>query len=306
MISWEDLIYIADLFEREPQRHLSLLGGEPTLHPHFVDYVLYLTTRRFHTTIFTCGIMSPKRLKEAVEALKSVDDALYSFVVNLNHPDMSTPSETERIEAFLSEFGKQSTLSFNIFTLAFEMDYLFDYIERFNLRRHIRLGLAHPIPGEKNLYIPPDSFDQMAEKLSSYVPRFIEHNVSAGFDCGFPLCNFTDEQIGKFFKLGKGSGTSPVKFVCNPALDIGPDMTVWSCFPLSRYHKRSLYEFNSVQEVIEYYKTFHRDVRNSEAGIYPKCEQCVYRENEQCAGGCLAHILNRQEAAGAAAKGTTA
>jgi radical SAM protein with 4Fe4S-binding SPASM domain len=296
MLSWEDFIYIVDLFMSDPRKHLALLGGEPSLHPHFVDFILYLNARNFHTTVFTCGIMSPKKLEEAASSLNDIPEEKYTFVCNLNKPDMSSDAETKRIEAFLTQFGPRVTLSFNIFHLDFEMDYLFDYIERFNLRRHLRLGLAAPIPGENNKYIEPDSFSAMAERLCSYLPMFIEHNVSVGFDCGFPLCVFTDEQLGALLRHSKGGGAKMIKFGCNPALDIGPDMSVWSCFPLSRYHKRSLYEFNSITEVYDYYKEFHQDVRKTKAGIYPECEECMYRENNQCAGGCVAHILNKQEA----------
>jgi len=294
-ISWEDLIYIADLFEVDRSNHLSLLGGEPTLHPDYVDFVLYLAERKFHVTTFTCGIMSPKRLEEAVTHLKQLDDKQYNFVCNLNHPDMSTDKETERIEAFMKEFGQQTTLSFNIFHLDFDMQYLVDYITKFNLVPHIRLGLAHPIPGENNKIIHPKDFDTMVERLESFMPQMIENNVSVGFDCGFAMCNFTDAQLGKFLRLARSGDGRSIKFVCNPALDIGPDMTVWSCFPLSRYHKKSIYEFNSVQEILEYYRDFHKKVREEQTGIFKECADCHFKECGLCAGGCLAHILNKTE-----------
>ena len=44
------------------------------------------------------------------------------------------------------------------FTLDATMEYLFEHIERYGINRHIRIGLAHPIPGEKNLCIKPDQF----------------------------------------------------------------------------------------------------------------------------------------------------
>ncbi len=291
IIQWEDLIFIADLFELSQEKHLSLLGGEPSLHPDFVDFILYLVERRFHVSVFTSGIMSERKRKETVESLKPFSGEKINFICNLNHPDMSTDAETAAIEAFLSEFGTKTTLSFNIYQIPFQMEYLFDYIERFQLKRHIRLGLAHPIPGQDNLHIPPADFDQMVKCLVSYIPDFIKHSVSAGFDCGFPLCVFSDSELGKFVKLEKGNGGKMVKFVCDPAIDIGPDMSVWSCFPLSNYRKRSLYEFNSVQEIREYYKQLHVDTRKKTTGVFNSCEGCTYFENGSCSGGCLAHIL---------------
>jgi MoaA/NifB/PqqE/SkfB family radical SAM enzyme len=45
MISCENMIYLADLFQSAGDKNISLLGGEPTLHPDFPDFVLYLLER---------------------------------------------------------------------------------------------------------------------------------------------------------------------------------------------------------------------------------------------------------------------
>ncbi len=293
-ISWEDFIHVADLFEGSHERHLSLLGGEPTLHPQFVHFVLYLLARNFHVNVFTSGIMSEDKLAEARASLKGIDTQQLTFVCNLNDPASSFPSETGRIQDFLETFGVQTSLSFNIYRTDFTMDFLFEYIERFKLKRHVRLGLAHPIPGEHNQYIPPEEFGTMVDQLFSFMPQFERFDVSPGFDCGFPLCVFTDEQLGRLLRIQKGEG-SGIRFVCNPALDVGADMAVWSCFPLARYKRRSLYEFNSANEVREHYKALHVQVRQERGGVFPACTTCVHRANEHCAGGCLAHILNQAE-----------
>lgn len=294
-LQWEDFIYIVDLFSQKQPNHISLLGGEPTLHKDFVDFVAYLFNRKFTVTVFTSGIMSQTKLDKLKATIDQFPNQHVNFVLNLNHPNMSTDKENERIDSFLEVFGENTTLSFNYYTLNMDMDYLFDYIEKFNLVRHIRLGLAHPIPGENNMCIPTENFDEMTEHLASYLPKFMKHNVTAGFDCGFPLCSFTDDQLGKFFKLEKGSAGKSTKFVCNAALDIGPDMTVWSCFPLSKYHKKSIYEFDSVDDIYAYYQNLHKEVRAKQAGIFDECDGCIYKENEKCAGGCLAHLINRDE-----------
>jgi hypothetical protein len=296
-ISWEDFIHVTDLFEASQERHLSLLGGEPTLHPHFVDFVLFLHARNFNITVFTSGIMSEERLAEARACLDEKSVPELKFVCNLNDPESSTEKETGRIVEFLKAFGPQTTLSFNIYRTDFIMEFLFEHIERFNLRRHIRLGLAHPIPGEHNKYIPAERMGEMVERLFSYMPLFERFNVSPGFDCGFPLCAFSDEQLGRLSRIQKGEGSS-IRFVCNTALDIGADMSVWACFPLARYKRRSVYEFNSVVEMREHYKAMHTRIRSEGGGIFPACTTCIHRSNEHCAGGCLAHILNRVEAGG--------
>lgn len=294
MLAWEDLIYIADLFEISHEHHMSLLGGEPTLHPEFVNFILYLIERNFKLTVFTSGIMSPKKLEEAEKYLVPVDDKKLSFVCNVNSPGISTKKEIERVSEFLKIFHSKSVLSFNIYNIDFDMNFLFEYIKKFDLKRNIRLGLAHPIPGVANEYISAENFDTLMERLASFLPHFESKKIAAGFDCGFPSCKFPDEILGRFVRLSK-SDSHFIKFVCNPIVDIGPDMTVWSCFPLSNINRKSIYDFNSLLEIRDHYLKLHNTVREIETGIYDECRTCPHLETKQCSGGCIAHIISKKE-----------
>jgi radical SAM protein with 4Fe4S-binding SPASM domain len=286
-LSWDNLIYIADFLEISGHRKVSLLGGEPTLHPQFVDFTTYLIERKFHVNIFTSGIMSNEKLLESQRDLSGFTLEKLSFTCNFNHPDISTKDETERIHKFLSAFGHLTTLGFNIYKTEFDFEFLIQTINNFNLRRHIRIGLAHPIPGEVNTYIPAEEVKKIVRKFTSFFDLFERFKISPGFDCGMPMCIFTDEELGRLLQLNKGS----LSFGCGPAIDIGPDMKVWSCFPLSNIHKRSLYEFNSMQEIDSFYKELHDKIRSEIGGIFEDCDNCTHRFNDLCRGGCIAHSL---------------
>jgi len=293
-LSWDNLIYIADFMELSGERKIALLGGEPSLHPHFVDFTSYLLERNFHVNVFTSGIMSKDKLAEAKRFLGKYPIENLTFTCNMNHPDISSPIERERVEDFLTAFGHLTSLGFNIYQTGFDLKFLIEYINKFKLGRHIRFGLAHPIPGETNKSIPVDKLKEMAVKFVSHLELFEENKVSPGFDCGMPMCVFTDEELGRIFKLNRGM----VSFGCGPAIDIGPDMMVWSCFPLSGIQKRSLYEFNSLQEIGSFYRELHMKIRKKAGGIFKDCEGCVHRANDVCKGGCIAHSLgDRKEEA---------
>jgi radical SAM protein with 4Fe4S-binding SPASM domain len=289
ILSWENLIYIADLLETSGWKSLSLLGGEPFLHPYFVDFVLYLIERGLHVNVFTSGVMSERMFMEAADALSGIHPEKLSFVCNINNPKSTPFSELENIKRFLKHFSHLTTAGFNIHTHDFEMDFLFQFINEFGLKRHIRIGLAHPIPGKKNIYIHPENLQKMADRFMSYVPVFERLKIEPGFDCGMPLCLFSDEQLGRLFKLNRGN----IVFGCGPALDIGPDMTVWSCFPLSNFQEKSLFDFNSMQEIVDFYESLHKKIRIESGGLFEKCDTCLYLENGLCKGGCVAHNLSR-------------
>jgi radical SAM protein with 4Fe4S-binding SPASM domain len=195
----------------------------------------------------------------------------------------------ENIKRFLFTFGHLTTLGFNIYRYNFDIDFLFEYINKYGLKRHLRLGLAHPIPGQTNAYIKPKDFDKFTVHFREYMKKFETYNVEPGFDCGFPLCFFSDDDVGKLFKLNRGR----VGFNCGPAVDIGPDMTVWACFPLSNYKKKSIFEFSSMQEILKYYMDMHEKIRAENSGILDECGYCPHFINKLCSGGCLAHSLNK-------------
>jgi hypothetical protein len=190
MLSWENLIYIADLMEASGDKGLSLLGGEPFLHPNIVDFILYLLERNFHVNVFTSGVMSKKMFSDAERALGNIHPDRLSFVCNLNDPGITPSSELKCIRNFLKAFGHFITPGFNIYRCNFNMDFLFQYINEFGLKRHIRVGLAHPIPGEKNVYIKIKDMQKMANRFMSYAPLFERFRIEPGFDCGMPMCLF--------------------------------------------------------------------------------------------------------------------
>ena len=288
ILSWENLIYVADFMEASGDKRISLLGGEPSLHPNFIEFIVYLLERNFHVNIFTSGIMSEEKLIEANRVLSGINPERLSFVVNLNNPKISTFSENESVKRFLKVFGHLSSPGFNIYKTDFDLDFLFQYINQYGLKKHMRLGLAHPIPGKRNKYVGIADMKKMAGRLLEFEQQFERFQVSCGLDCGMPLCIFTDEQLGKLYKISQGH----LNFGCGPAVDIGTDMSVWCCFPLSDFHKKSLFDFDNIREVVEFYRDKQNLVRSEVSGIFEECDNCIQAKNRLCSAGCAAHMLS--------------
>lgn len=204
-LTWDNLIYIADFLEGSGEHHISLLGGEPLLHPQIAEFIIYLSQRGFFVTVFSSGIMPESKFDDfALKILSRGQELKLGFVCNVNDPRLSKKSELEEVRKFLSVFRERCTLSFNIYRLDFNMDFLVDYIIDYGIGRHIRLGLAHPIPGAKNLYIQPKDFHIVKEILMKSFEKMYQLDIVPGFDCGFPMCMFSDEELGKIFKYTLG------------------------------------------------------------------------------------------------------
>ena len=290
-LSWDNLLYLADFFEASNEPNFSLLGGEPTLHPDFVEFVLYLQERGFHVTVFTSGILSESKLTETAEYLSRINPEKLSFVCNLNAPELSTAGQLKRIEDFFRAFRDHTSLGVNIYQLDFDLSYLFDAFIKFGIRKNLRIGLAHPILGENNMFIKPADMRTMAERFMSFMPMFERYKVIPGFDCGMPLCVFTDEELGRLFKVCRTN----IKFGCGPAIDIGPQMDVWACFPLSGYLKRSIYEFDDMREVAAFFKNQHHATRIEASGLFLECDSCELFDEQLCMGGCVSHQLSQMK-----------
>lgn len=289
LMTWEDLIYLADLIEAFGKGNVSLLGGEPTLHPEFIDFALYLVERDFTVTIFTSGIMSQEVLEEADRSFRHIPIERLSFVCNLNDPRSSPPAENERVGKFLETFGARVMAGFNIYRTEFDMSFLFDHINRHGLRRDLRVGLAHPILGAKNSFVRISDIEKTIRRLCSYFPLMERLRIKPGLDCGFPLCKFSDRELGWLYKFGGGHNM----FECGPALDIGPDMSIWPCFPLSHFHRKSVFDFDSLGDILKFYSEIHNTVRTESSGIYEECDTCNLRRDRLCAGGCISQLLIR-------------
>jgi len=291
VMSWENLVYLADFLAASGEKSVSLLGGEPTLHPHFVDYVLYLVERNFNVNVFTNGIMSPSRLTELKDYLGALSADRLRFVCNLNNPRQTEEpeSQTKKIHEFLSAMGSWTQPGFNIYRVDFDLEFIFEFVQRYGMKRRLRLGLAHPVPGTSSMHIKPQEMGEVIERLFSYRPLLERFQLDFGPDCGFPICKFTDEQLGWLYRSGGGD----LRFECNSAIDITPDMSVYACFPLSKLYRKSIFEFDNIGQIAEFYSGIHKKIRKEVPGIYPECDGCIQMSKGICSGGGSCQLVNR-------------
>ena len=105
--------------------------------------------------------------------------------------------------------------------------------------------------------------------------RCDELDITLGFDCGFILCMFTEEEIGKLQLYGANFKSS-----CGSPIDIGTDMSVWACFPLSTFAKG--YQLKDYETIKDLNQSFEKQFgRLYNAGAMDKCADCKYRRRKQ-------------------------
>lgn len=277
-----DNIQKAMSFLKKSEYHtFSIIGGEPTLHPQFKDIINLAMDEGFKVFIFTNGICR----KSIATFLGAFPDDKIGILVNVNHPDSYSEGEYAKLNYSLSQFGVKASLGFNIYLLNYDFTFFIDLIEKHNSQKIIRIGLTHPILNRDNSYIHTENYPKIAEILVEQAEICDQHDIRIGMDCGFVLCMFSTEQLGKLTKFG-----AEISFECKPVIDIGAKLDCWSCFPLFSWKRVNIEDFENITDIIEYFNQqqllYHR------SGIYKQCFNCRYLMRGQCKGGCVSHVIS--------------
>ncbi|MBU0730130.1 MAG: radical SAM protein [Proteobacteria bacterium] len=277
----ENLRKVMDFLELSNEKQLRLLGGEPTLHPEFLSIVDEAIGRGFRVHIFTNGMMPRK----VADGLAEHDPEKISFLCNVSPQAKDTKEQRARVHYALEKFGSHLQLGVTLTEPEMEYEYLLDYIDRYKLSRHIRIGIAQPIVGAENSHLGTGLYRETGKFIARMALECEKRDVLLGFDCGLTLCMFSEEEIGILAKCSEG-----FKCVCGPIIDIGPDLDVWSCFPLAEVLNTKLEHFKTRNQIASFYNDLLHPYK--QLGAMGDCVLCKYKKRNQCTGGCVAHTMN--------------
>lgn len=276
-ISLENYRIYLDFLEKSNDVKLKLLGGEPTLHPRFRQMVDTGLERGFEITIFTNGLWNDEVSEYFAKGIHNN----VNFVFNINEPTLQSDKENAQQAESLKIAGNHAKCGYNIYRKDFDLLFLAGLIEKYSLKKTIRLGLACPIANTPNAYIPDEDLKAAGTRLTEQLRRLETRDILGTFDCGFPLCMFSEAELGSIALTSNGFTS-----ICSPIIDVGADLTAWPCFPLSGMLNVKLTDYDDKNQLVEFYKEKLLPFR--QFGSREGCLGCKYMERMQCAGGCLA------------------
>lgn len=257
---------------------LGLLGGEPFLYPHLGEVLELLWRHNILPKIFTSAT------DPLPESLKNMDVTKHpvNFIVNAGNRDSYNKKQYDNLTAFFEKFNAVSTLSYTILDLDSDPAFLFDIIDGFHLlTRSIRVGIALPIYKGGNQYIDKQDYRLAGKFFVEFAKAAYERNVILGMDCGFTACMFTPTEVGTLQRCGVRRS-----FVCGSAIDIGPGLETWNCFPLFQLHREQLLDSKNIKDLTHKFDTFMKEYFGNQAGIFEACADCEYLKRHLCEGGC--------------------
>ena len=228
-------------------REFGILGGEPFLYPHLGELLELLWQNNIAPKIFTSATnLLPYSLKNI-----DISKAPVNFIVNVGTRDTYCDEKYNNLVQFFSKFNVVSSLSYTILDLNADTTFLFDIIDQFKLlTRSIRVGVALPIYKGGNQYVEKKQYKELANFFIKFAQKASDSNVLLGMDCGFVACMFTPTQIGALQRCGVN-----FSFVCGAAIDIGPNLKTWNCFPLFQLHRENVLESKNIEKLIYKFNT---------------------------------------------------
>lgn len=281
-ISLEDFELYLDFVARSGMRQLKLLGGEPSVHPEFLEILRRAWQRGLETLVFTNGLW-PASIREGLRAIPLAERKV-RFVFNVHEPRLQPAGELAQVRESLGIAAAQGACGFTIYREDFALQFIPDLVDAAGMSRDLRLGIAAPIAGAENLFVETARFRAVGSRLAEQLERLERHDILASFDCGFPLCMFPEESLGNVIRSSRNFHS-----VCGFPVDVGPDLTAWPCFPLSSFANVRLLDFSNAAELRAFYTSRLAQLRR--IGALEQCAACKYRRREQCCGGCAARAL---------------
>lgn len=270
------------LAERSRAREIRLLGGEPTLHPQFGEFVQMALDRRLKVIVFSNGLVPAAPLK----FLQRCTTRQVGLLVNVNDAATYAPGEFTRLKSTLQSLGDKVTCGYNISQPDFNLEPVIRLIPELGLHHTVRVGLAHPILSGQNQCLDWQTTPTVARRLIEAARLADGLDIILGLDCGFTLCMFQD-YYDELIKLRINH-----RCCCQPVLDLTPDGQMWYCLALWGHPDRlHVDDYPDLDAFREHYENRFGIVRS--AGFLEPCPTCKFRRTGQCSGGCLSRILQQ-------------
>lgn len=271
-----------DFIDRSNIKQIRLLGGEPTIHPHFPELIDMALKKNKPIRLFSNGFIPPKVLS----ILTDIPKNLLTIILNVTDFEEQSSDDREKNIRIMKQLGLKIMLGFNIYKLNQSFEFLIFLINKYNLKRIIRLGISHPCIGTKNNYLLPKFYFQIGQKIMEFYQTVNKNDIIINFDCGFVPCMFQKKikNIRNIIKEQTG-------LKCNPVLDILPDGRIISCYPLFPLDSVTLTNKITADEVKNQFES--QLALYKSVGIYKFCSICRIKTENLCSGGCIAQKIQR-------------
>lgn len=293
-VTLENFNKILEFIKTDPNERVGLIGGEPTLHPHFADFISILKNDEQvkSAIIYTNGL----ELDKYIQLLK---DDKFRFLINCNSPlDLGETLYSKlksNIELLAKELPDKYTLGINLYSKDMNYSYIFDLLKLTN-NHNVRFSTALPNDYKEATKDVLKNFNEFKPFLFEFFNDCYSNKIVPSNDCNsIPSCllDVEDKKVMIKLKLLADKfnvlNTVQTANLCEPVIDILPDLNAVRCFGLSKNLKVPIDNFKSIQNLRKYFVN-KIDLYANLSFLNEDCEDCKVRLLNKC-GVCFTYKL---------------
>lgn len=304
-MTMDEFTEILDFLLKDPDMHdITLVGGEPLLHPDF-DRMIRKTaeqiaaTNHTHTSIslLTNGI----RLSEHLDAIPYGTEPL----INVNDPEEIGTEQYEMLRKSVltmvntrPDLARVTTLGYNISPGRKDSKAFWNIVDQSECRA-IRFSVVSPFSEcEKYRKSKDEYFKMMKPFLLTFLQEAEKRNIKCQSDCGYiPICYFTPDEYDFLIRNTWNDGIMPWISKCGHIDAYYSGHTVMDCYGFYSDILPDFRIYDSPKEVFDYFKKQEEKVEEKirENLSSPKCRKCKFGMRGQCWGGCLSFAVKEIE-----------
>ena len=281
-ITIENFKWLLNFLEKSNEHEVRLIGGEPTLHPQFIEILQEQlfddNIERIH--IFTNGTFNERILKQIINQNKIKKVSLLLNINDLSiYPNKTLDENLKKNIKLMKLNGVQMTQGINIYDKNQDFSYFFEIVDEFQIK-DIRWTITTPTHLENFDMI--EYFKERYPKQKEFLKIQIDKRLFPHPDCNnIPNCVWDNEMYQMF------SVTLPQNIEnrsCNVVLDVQPDMKVIRCFMFSEY-PIDIKKFKNTNELREF---FINNIDKKLEGVfkYNYCKNCYFYKINKHSCGC--------------------
>lgn len=261
---------------------LSLLGGEPTIHPYFNEITDIIKDCQMKSGIATNGLFNDDKRE-------SFSKGVYTKIaVHVNDEWFYTRDQLEKLKdnlRFLSTVEVEVEIRYVVHSSGIDMDFIKE-MAKISGSKIINFSIARPETYGKTAYLPIKSVGLLLPKLKEIIDGLRREEYISYIVALYPKCikkgyeDLFDGYDGNFCCLND-DGEFDVSFLINP------DLTADVCLSLSNMKtKKRVTEFKDLEEVKGSFRERFEALRKKP--VFDECLTCP-DFNTDCQGGCLTY-----------------
>jgi len=276
---------VLDWLEGKGFKNISLFGGEPTIHPEFIEFAGELNRRGYGVYFATNGLYSQKVSK----ALQDVDFLKATF----NIPAKGTLSDGEagRLEANLNAFPSHIKKAFRITLADTNRDLTFlKYLTEKYSPEYLSYALAFPSSEKGNCFVATDGVYGFFEDMKNITKIGMENNVPCGLVKPIPLCRFSSDELLSLLNPSDLFGVCDIyQDNCLQLVSLSPSGRFYPCISLPEQQICHLDQNPSLARLRKSNKQLIQTLRQTP--VLEECGRCNLYNARICQGFCYSYYI---------------